>query len=78
MDRTQSPSKLLTLQSEAEAESPKTKDYYSSDASLTSVKQAVLSETEAESPKTIVMPVMRISTNNWEDGCHEGHVRKAH
>jgi len=39
-------------------------DYYSSDSSLMSLKQAVQSETEVESSKTVLTPVMTIGTNS--------------
>ena len=60
MDRTQSPSKLTTLLCEVE-------DFYSSDSSSPSLKQVFQSENEAESSKTVVIPVMRIGTNNLEE-----------
>jgi len=60
MDRAQRPSKLPTQLCEV-------KDYYSSDSSLLSFKQAFQSEIEIESCKTIVMPVTTRGTNNLEE-----------
>jgi len=52
-------------------------DFYNSDSSLLSLKQAFQSQTEAESSEIIVMPVMTIGTNNWEKvmaACDEKEV----
>jgi len=41
-------------------------DYYNSDSSSPSFKQAFQSEIEVESSKTISMPIMAIGTNHLE------------
>ena len=41
--------------------------YYGNDSSSPLLKQAFQSEIEAESSNTVVMPVMTIDTNNWEE-----------
>jgi len=57
MDRAQNPSKLPTLLCAVA-------DYYNSDSSPPSIKQAFQSETKAESSEIIVMAIMTIGTNN--------------
>jgi len=60
MDRAESHMKLPTSLG-------KVKDYYSSDSSSPSCKQAFRSEIEFESAKPIVMLVITTSTNNLEE-----------
>jgi len=60
MDRDESHAKLLTPLCEG-------KDYYNSDSSPPSLKQALQSDTKPESSKTIIMLVMTIGINNLEE-----------
>ena len=60
MDRARSPAKLPSPPCEVE-------DYYSSDSSSPSLKQTFRLETKAESSKIVVMPIMTIGTNNFEE-----------
>jgi len=60
MDRDESHSKLPTPLCEVE-------DYYNSDSSSPSLKQAFQSKTEAGSSKNVVMPVMTTGANNSEE-----------
>ena len=60
MDRAEGRSKLPTSLHEVD-------DYYSSDSSSPSLKQAFQSEIEVESTGTIVMPIMTICINNLEE-----------
>jgi len=60
MSGAQSHKKLLTPLCEVE-------DYSSSDSSSSSFKQAFQLKTKVESSKNIVMPVVTIVTNNYEE-----------
>ena len=60
MDRAESYSKLPTTLCEVE-------DYYSSNSSSSSLKQAFQSEIKVESSKTVVMWVMTIDANNFKE-----------
>ena len=60
MDKAWSPSKLSTPPCEVE-------DYYNSDLSSPSLRQAFRAETKAESSKIVVMPILTIGANNLEE-----------
>jgi len=64
MNRAEGHSKLSTSLCEVE-------DYYNSDSSSQSLKQAFQSGTKAESSKTIVMQVMGIGINNLEQKAND-------